>query len=630
MKIRFGLIGIIIILLNLIVFAANTDGKEKMNYLQGYAKAILGGGFGYHSPHPDISKSLLVRHKSGENYIKWETEVVPQNYDGEYVSFIWYFGIDHRANENEFKLYINDELNLTFNNKPGSELGNWSVEGKNNTKLTFNATMIDKYSDLMGIATLQIPVPNLNKGEPVVLAVEGEDAGKQSWYMTFEGKVEKEISLTQSEIIVKENDDNYLLLDLNIVHLEGKEDLEVKLDNGFALKSTVQTGFNSFNLTTPKSLVGKEITAEIKIGTEEPVIRRILLEEVREWFVNLVMHSHTDIGYTRPQTEILPEHLRYIDYALDFCDLTDNYPDDAKFRWTCESSWPLQEYLKSRPKSQIDRLRSRVTEGRIQLTAMMFNLSEMADEVLLAGMLKPVKQIRNAGLNIECAMQNDINGIGWCFVDFFNGIGIKYLIMGEHGHRALIPFDYPTPFWWQSPSGEKILAYRTDHYMTGNMIGIHTGNLDLVKESLMIYLGKLSKTNYPYNDVHIQMSGYFTDNSPPSLIACDLVREWNKKYEWPKLRISTASEFIRKIEKEHSTNLPVIQAAWPDWWADGFGSAARETAESRRVQGEINANCGLLSMAALLGADLPEDIEEDIYSIQQNLLFYAEHTFGYS
>ena len=49
----------------------------------------------------------------------------------------------------------------------------------------------------------------------------------------------------------------------------------------------------------------------------------------REWTVYLVQHTHTDIGYTKPQTEILSEHLRYIDYAIDYCELTRDYPDDA-------------------------------------------------------------------------------------------------------------------------------------------------------------------------------------------------------------------------------------------------------------------------------------------------------------
>jgi alpha-mannosidase len=75
-----------------------------------------------------------------------------------------------------------------------------------------------------------------------------------------------------------------------------------------------------------------------------------MLAPIKEWTINLVQHSHTDIGYTRSQTEILAEHLRFIDYALDYCDQTDHYPDDARFRWTCEASWTVREYLKARPK----------------------------------------------------------------------------------------------------------------------------------------------------------------------------------------------------------------------------------------------------------------------------------------
>ena len=41
--------------------------------------------------------------------------------------------------------------------------------------------------------------------------------------------------------------------------------------------------------------------------------------------------------------------LRYIDYTLDYCDATDNYPGAGKFRWTCEISWAVSEYLKCRP-----------------------------------------------------------------------------------------------------------------------------------------------------------------------------------------------------------------------------------------------------------------------------------------
>ena len=33
--------------------------------------------------------------------------------------------------------------------------------------------------------------------------------------------------------------------------------------------------------------------------------------------------------------------------------------------------------------------------------------------------------------------------------EFFPEAGIKYISMGTHGHRALIPFEKPTAFWWE-------------------------------------------------------------------------------------------------------------------------------------------------------------------------------------
>ena len=49
-----------------------------------------------------------------------------------------------------------------------------------------------------------------------------------------------------------------------------------------------------------------------------------------------VHHSHTDIGYTHPQPVVMELHRRFIDEALDLAEQTTGYPDDARFRWTCE------------------------------------------------------------------------------------------------------------------------------------------------------------------------------------------------------------------------------------------------------------------------------------------------------
>lgn len=392
----------------------------------------------------------------------------------------------------------------------------------------------------------------------------------------------------------------------------------------------LEAGENRFFFEVPEVSSAQSLPLTVTRGKEELAAETVTIEPVRHWRMNLVQHTHTDIGYTRSQMEILAEHLRYIDYALDYCDATDDYPDAAKFRWTCEISWAVSEYLKCRPAEQIARLKQRVKEGRIELATMYLNFDELPDEQTLAASLAPLKQFREAGMRAELAMQDDVNGIGWCFSEYFADAGVKYLNMGTHGHRALICFDKPTVFWWQSPSGKKVLAYRAEHYNQGNFFGVHTDDFGQFETRVLEYLGQLEAKDYPYDICAAQHSGYFTDNAPPSTKSCEMVRRWNEKYEWPKLRTAVATEFIKTVESDYADRIQTIRGAWPDWWTDGFASGAREAAVSRITHSNIIANQAGLSFAKMLGAELPEGMNERIDGINNALLFYDEHTFGYS
>lgn len=368
------------------------------------------------------------------------------------------------------------------------------------------------------------------------------------------------------------------------------------------------------------SLASAGVTREFGPFTVEPP---------RHWTVYLAQHTHTDIGYTRPQTEILPEHLRYIDYALDYCDLTDGFPDDARFRWTCETSWAVREYLRVRPPKQIERLKKRVAEGRIEICGLMLNMSEIAGESALAAVLRPLRALRTEfGVPVRTAMQNDVNGAGWCLPDYFTDIGIRYFTMGINKTRSILPFDKPTPFWWESPSGKRVLACRADHYHLGNFWHIHEGRVDRTRPGLEDYLLSLEERGYAFDRIGVQFSGYHTDNSPPAAIECDLVRAWNEQFAWPHLRMATAQEYLAWVEREKGDKLPVHRQAWPDWWTDGFGSAARETAAARQTESAMQVNHGLLSIASMLGATIRSATMQRAGAIQDDLLFYHEHTYG--
>jgi len=390
----------------------------------------------------------------------------------------------------------------------------------------------------------------------------------------------------------------------------------------------VTAGTYRFDIKMPPLKQDTRVSILLESEKDRKLLQEVLFKKARPWFIYLVQHTHTDIGYTRPQNEMLAEYFRYLDWALDFCDQTDRFPDDARFRWTCETSWVVREYLKHRPPSQVARLVQRAKEGRIEVTGMLLNWSELADEALLAASLQPIRACREAGLPVVSAMQNDVNGAAWCLTDYFADIGIKYLSMGINHDHAALQFPRPTPFWWESPSGKRVLAFRADHYMTANAFVNTQGNLDLTRQTVATYLDQLEAKQYPFDRIAVQFSGYDTDNSPPAVKGCDLIRKWNEAYAWPKLRLATVQEYLRYIEEQHGPELPVYRVGWPDWWTDGGASAARETGMVRSMQAGLLATQGVLAMAKCFGAVVNPAIQSELTDLQDGLLYYDEHTFG--
>ena len=397
-------------------------------------------------------------------------------------------------------------------------------------------------------------------------------------------------------------------------------------DGKALLKADLVKGTNRFLLTFPAVTRQSKISITTKIDDNAAVKYPVTLVPPKKWQINFVQHSHTDIGYTRPQSEILAEHMRYIDYALDYCDQTDALPDDAKFRWTCESAWVTREYLRSRPSSQVERFKKRIAEGRIEVTGMYCNMAEISDENVMYDFLQPLKEFSKLGIPVKTAMQNDVNGIAWCMPDYFKNTGVKYLSMGINQTRSILPFDKPTAFWWEAPSGEKLLAFRADHYMTGNEYGIESKTL--IPANMLWHLAELDSKGYPFDRIGIQFSGYRTDNAPPSTAACELVKQWNAKYEYPKLRLAVASEFFEYVEKKYGDQLPIFRNAWLDWWTDGYGTTSRETAEVRKTQNMKQVDEGLFAMVSLMGGELSPALESNMDHISENAIFFDEHTCG--
>lgn len=119
-------------------------------------------------------------------------------------------------------------------------------------------------------------------------------------------------------------------------------------------------------------------------------------------------------------------------------------------------------------------------------------------------------------------------------------------------------------FWWESPSGNRMLTFRAEHYMTGNTVmEVQTGDFDKFRNNLLNYLSGLAARGYKYEEMAIQHSGYLTDNSPPSTFMSDMISKWNEMFEWPRLTTSTAESFFSAMEANHGSQFPVIRGHGP-------------------------------------------------------------------
>ncbi|HKL19545.1 MAG TPA: hypothetical protein VJ905_11275, partial [Halalkalibaculum sp.] len=592
--------------------------------LPGYMNRISGTKFTYGTAIPGVEDAMIVRATDGNWFMEWETAQVPSDISQKYISFVWAANLDSRTDDIPMTLSVNGRTDIGFNLRYD---GQWRVEN-DGVSLSFQQSVIDEHGDFYGFMILRAPADRLESGEPVTLRVTAGSTQTSAWYMTVTEPVRESLRVTPNDAVLVMDGERVQPLSVQTVHFGKPGSASFSLDSEDAVQFEQQFGLNEFVIHHPITDQNETVPASVTAG-EKRLETELQLEPVRKWNMHLVQNTHTDIGYTRPQTEIMSELIRHIDLALDYADQTDHLPEDAQFRWTAENTWAVDQFLQNRTVEQMQRLKNRVDEGRIELTGMYLNFDEVPDEQILARSLKPVERIRNHGMEVSTAMQNDVNGIGWAMNDYFSLLGIRYLTMGTHAHKALLVFDHPMPFWWESPSGNRMLAFRGEHYHTGNLrFHISRGDFSYFEKELLAYLNELGDTGYPFDTMMIQHSGYLTDNSPPSVNPSEMIKKWNEKYEWPKLRFSVARDFFEEIEENHGDELLVYRGAWPDWWVDGFGSGAREVAAMRQAMSDIRAGQGAQSMALIGGYDLGQHSLQQSALTNEALLFYGEHTMG--
>lgn len=378
---------------------------------------------------------------------------------------------------------------------------------------------------------------------------------------------------------------------------------------------------------------------------------RITVTPQRKWHVFVVHHSHLDIGYTDPQGTVLRHHLDYLDAALRLAEETASWPDDARFRWTVESSMPALRWLEARPKEMVDSFAALARAGLIEVTALPFQLhTEACSTEELHRQLRFTEQLeRRHGFTTRSAMHTDVPGAVVGLVDALNAAGVRYLAAAHNWAGRSVPYLHggdklTRPFRWRAPSGNELLVWFTDTphgmaYMEGNTVGL-TDSYELADDLLPRYLSALATRGYPYGPgtfgwqgpdapkepyeldvLHLRVQGAHADNAGPSIVPATIARRWNEQWAYPRLRSAVNSDFFEHVEERYHDRLAVHEGDWTDWWADGLGSGARPLGYVRRAQSALRTAETLHTLAGV-------DATEQVDAAYDKVALFNEHTWG--
>ena len=396
-------------------------------------------------------------------------------------------------------------------------------------------------------------------------------------------------------------------------------------------------GDSTHDVFIPAIQAPREIAFELRQGDRVLDSRSVPWRPPRPWVVHVVQMSHHDVGYTDLPSHVLPEHDRWLDEVIDFAAATRDYPDEAQFRMIVEQAWSLAHFLRHATPVRARAMIGLIRSGHVEVTALFGNLTtELCGHETLVRALYPSARIaRRTGVPVVSAEHNDVPGFTWGLAEILAGAGVRLLCPGLPNYYTwgghTVPsfwdeeavFGYkgmPGAFWWESPSGKRILFWCNNAGCGGDS----RPKMPHLAERLQ----QLSDGEYPYSVLRWPVQGGRRDNSPYIGGYCETIREWNARWAFPRLISSTNAQFYGDLVKAIPPTLPVRRGDVPGQdYPVGAASTARATAVNRNNHSAIPAAEALASMAGAL-AGSPSH-RERLDAAYEEALWHDEHTWGH-
>jgi hypothetical protein len=340
------------------------------------------------------------------------------------------------------------------------------------------------------------------------------------------------------------------------------------------------------------------VTVGLTVHEQSAGTATVLVRPVRPWTVYLLPHSHVDIGYTKVQTEVEADQVRFLDMAIDEVSRTADYPEESRFKWNSEVMWAVDGFFRTATPERKEALLTAVRAGSIGLDALYGNeLTGLCRPEELARLTTYASRVRDEyQVPVDTAMISDVPGYTWGLMTVFAQSGVRYFSVGPNRSDRIgtvLKLWGDRPFYWVSPSGqEKVLCW-----IAAQGYSWFHGKGGTVGDKVLTYLNDLEENKYSYDMVQLRYN-IGGDNGPPDLTISDSIRDWNTKYTYPKIRISLVRDCFQDFEAAYGADLPTFAGDLTPYWEDGAASSARETALNRAAAERL-AQCHPLRRAHL-------------------------------
>ncbi|MHC4441993.1 MAG: polysaccharide lyase family protein [Planctomycetota bacterium] len=367
----------------------------------------------------------------------------------------------------------------------------------------------------------------------------------------------------------------------------------------------------------------RKLTVILSAG-RQTLILPLKQTPTKKWRIYSAPSTHTDIGYTDVQFRVIDLHNRNTSLALQ---LIGDYPH---YHWNLESSWAAQMWLGDMPFHRHKDLYEAARQRRLSIESSYLNMLTglCSAEEIIRNLYYSARLHREHGIPFESHTITDAPSHVWTVPSIVAGAGVRCISFGINTTRAPLlkqNIHNKSPFWWEGPDGQRILAWFSPGYAKAYEIGLKDGP-DRMRAMIEAYMGRWNqRDDYPYDA--ILLHGAYGDNVR---IGGDIARsltEYSKRYEYPKVIMCANNDFAEYIEKNFADKIPVVRGCGGSWWEDGAASSAAETGINRVVHQDIITAETVWAAVAANTKDkrFPQRTFDNIWD---NILLFDEHTWG--